>query len=513
MNDVLLRLEGITKRYGSLAANDDVALTVRRGEIHAVLGENGAGKSTLMKVIYGVTRPDAGEVLWKGAPVSMRNPAEARTLGIGMVFQHFSLFETMTVAENISMALPDSPRDLAPRIREAGARLGLPVDPDAPVHALSVGERQRVEIIRCLLQDPDLIIMDEPTAVLSPSAVPALFETLRRIAGEGRAIIFISHKLEEIRALCHTATIMRGGKVVATVDPTATTADDLARLMIGSALPHPVRPPRELSPKPALTVDDLVLPAADPFAMALDHIALKVHPGEIVGIAGVSGNGQAELVRVLSGETRLPSQEAPRVRLEESSVGDLGPRDRRRMGLAFVPEERLGRGAVPQLSLADNAYLTAAGLGLSTRGFIRFAAVKAFAESLIAGNDVRCSGPDAPARSLSGGNLQKFIVGREMALAPKVLIVSQPTWGVDVGAAAAIRQRLVDMAGKGAAILVISDELDEILETADRLHVIFRGRLSPSVPATVDRDRIGLAMAGDFAALAAVAPDRSLAHA
>lgn len=499
--EVVLELEHISKSYPSAVANADVCLQVRRGHIHAILGENGAGKSTLMKVIYGVTAPDAGTVRWKGQPVAIHSPAAARALGIGMVFQHFALFETMTVAENISLSMPQSARALAPLIREIGKRLSLEVEPDSPVHTLGVGERQRIEIIRCLLQDPDLIIMDEPTAVLPPSRIPALFATLRGLADEGRAVLFISHKLEEIRSLCHTATVMRHGKVVATVDPTMATADDLARLMIGQSPPHPRRSPAVATGNAALVVDDLSHAPADPFAMPLQNIALEVRPAEIVGIAGISGNGQAELMRLLSGETRLPAEHSGRIRLGDTALGRLGPRERRRLGIGFIPEDRQGRGTVPSLSLALNALLTGGDHGLAPRGIIRFARAQDFARSIIAGYDVRCGGPRAVARSLSGGNLQKFIVGREIELTPRLLLISQPTWGVDVGAAAAIRQKLLDVAAAGAAILIVSDDLEELFKLADRLHVMFRGTLSRGVrTAEVSRDAIGLALAGSFTA-------------
>jgi len=512
-NGVLLTLDGITKTYGSVIANDSVSLTIRRGHIHAVLGENGAGKSTLMKIIYGVTQPDAGGIRFRGESVTVRNPAHARALGIGMVFQHFSLFETMTVAENISLGVTHSPRILKQMIAEIGQRLRLEVDPEAPVHALSVGERQRVEIIRCLLQSPDLIIMDEPTAVLPPSVVPSLFATLRQLADEGRAIIFISHKLEEIRSLCHIATVMRQGRVVATTDPQTASADALARLMIGRSLPHAERVASPAQGDVLLVVDDLSTAPTEPHGVALDHVTLRVRAGEIVGIAGVSGNGQTELLRLLSGEALLTGQESPRLRLEDKDIGELGPYGRRQRGLAFVPEDRLGRGAVASLPLSLNALLTGPQDELLSHGLIRFAAVRAFAQSIIAAYDVRCSGVEAEAQSLSGGNLQKFIVGREIKLDPKVLIVAQPTWGLDVGAAAAIRQKLLDVAASGVAILVISEELDELLEIADALHVMFRGRLSPSIPARgASVDRIGLGMTGAFEALTDE-PERKLVHA
>ncbi|HEU5096024.1 MAG TPA: ABC transporter ATP-binding protein, partial [Reyranella sp.] len=410
----LLELAGVTKAFPGVVANDDVSLRVRAGEIHAILGENGAGKSTLMKLIYGVMAPDSGEIRWQGKPVEIGSPAQARNLGVGMVFQHFSLLESLTVAENISLSTPYKARELEPRIAEIGERFGLPVDPRALVHSLSVGQRQRAEIIRCLLQEPRLIIMDEPTSVLPPTGIPALFETIRKLAAQGCAILFISHKLEEIRALCHKATVMRGGKVVATVDPTQETNESLARLMIGREIPRAPRTPPRPADMAAMRLDALNHRPDDPFGTALADIDLSIHPGEIVGIAGVSGNGQRELAAVLSGETVLSPAERQCIAIDGRACGNLGPGARRGLGLAFVPEERNGRGAVPEMSLIKNSLLTAHRDGMVRSGMIAFGRARAFAERCIAEMDVRCSGPSAPAHSLSGGNLQKFIVGREI---------------------------------------------------------------------------------------------------
>jgi general nucleoside transport system ATP-binding protein len=474
-----LVMRGIVKRYPAVVANDGVNLTVRVGEIHALLGENGAGKSTLMKIAYGVTRPDEGEIEWEGRPVSISSPAQARRLGIGMVFQHFSLFETLTVSENISLALDEkaAPQTLAARIVEVSTRYGLPVDPHRLVHGMSVGERQRVEIVRCLLQSPRLLIMDEPTSVLTPQAVLKLFETLRRLASEGVSILYISHKLDEIRALCETATVLRGGKVVANVDPRSETHDSLARLMVGSE-------PRQCQLRPRepgavrLEITDLSLVADDPFGTSLNRINLRVCEGEIVGIAGISGNGQTELLAALSGETRVNEGDA--IRICGQAAGGLDPAQRRDLGLTFVPEERLGRGAVPDLSLAYNAILTGSRFGMVRRGLLRSSMAIAFARETIAQFQVRSGGEHSMAGSLSGGNLQKFIVGREARLEPKVMIVGQPTWGVDVGAAQLIRQALIDLRDRRVALLVISEELDELFTLCDRIAVLARGRLSPA---------------------------------
>ena len=493
-----LALTGISKQYPAVRANDDVTLIVAPGEIHAVLGENGAGKSTLMKIIYGAVRPDAGEIRWEGQPVEIANPAAARKLGIGMVFQHFSLFETLTVGENIALAL-DEPFDLkalGKRIREVSAEYGLDIDPQRHVHSLTVGERQRVEIVRCLLQNPRLLIMDEPTSVLTPQAVRKLFETLRRLAAEGCSILYISHKLDEIQELCDTATVMRGGKVTGHVKPREETHASLAQLMVGHSLPDYER--RAHTPGDVLLdVKHLSAASDDPFGTSLADVSFSVHAGEIFGIAGVSGNGQAELLAALSGEHKGDGAEA--VTICGKPAGKLGAAARRKLGFAFVPEERLGRGAVPAMSLAENALLTAHRQQMVRSGWINACAMRAFAKRCIESFDVRCGGAGALAQSLSGGNLQKFIVGREILQAPKVLVVAQPTWGVDVGAAAFIRQQLLDLSARGVAILVISEELEELFDICDRLAVLARGRLSPSrKTGDTNAEEIGRWMAGLF---------------
>jgi simple sugar transport system ATP-binding protein len=493
-----LVLRGITKRYPAVVANDNVHLEVRPGEIHAVLGENGAGKSTLMKIVYGVTKPDAGTIVWEGNPVHITSPAEARHLGIGMVFQHFSLFETLTVAENISLALDQRtpPEQLAARIRKVSENYGLPIDPNRLVHSMSVGERQRVEIVRCLLQNPKLLIMDEPTSVLTPQAVLKLFETLRRLADEGCSILYISHKLDEIRALCDTATVLRGGRVTSTAIPSQETPESLARMMIGSELPECRLQPRVPS-EIRLELHRLSLPTLDPFGVALREIGLSVRGGEIVGIAGVSGNGQKELLTALSGESA--ADRVDMIRIMGRPAGRLDPAQRRRLGFAFVPEERLGRGAVPDLSLADNALLTGSSRGMVQHGVIRHAMVREFARAVIERFKVKCKGEQAAASSLSGGNLQKFIVGRETMLEPKVIVVAQPTWGLDVGASMLIRQALIDLRDRGVAVLVISEELDELFMISDRIAVMAQGRLSRAVPAAqTSLEQIGAWMGGTF---------------
>jgi simple sugar transport system ATP-binding protein len=490
-----LALSGITKQYPAVRANDDVSLNVAPGQIHAVLGENGAGKSTLMKIIYGATRPDAGEMRWNGERVSVSSPAQARALGISMVYQHFSLFDTLTAAENVWLGLDRSfsLAQVVARIREVSVGYGLEVDPLRPVHTLSVGERQRVEIVRALLTQPQLLILDEPTSVLTPQAVDKLFVTLRRLSSEGCSILYISHKLDEIRALCHHCTVLRGGKVTGEVDPSQESNASLSRLMIGAEPPSlAAREPREGAV--VLSVSGLSLPQLDPFGVSLKDIAVDVRAGEIVGVAGVSGNGQQEWMAALSGED--PRAPAGSVRLSGQDIAQAAPGARRALGLHFVPEERLGRGAVPTLSLAANTLLTRTA-AVSPWGWIRLGETRALAARLIERFRVKAGGSGAAARSLSGGNLQKFIVGREIEVGPKLLIISQPTWGVDVGAAAQIRGELLRLRNEGCAVLVVSEELDELFEISDRLVVIAGGKLSPSLPiAQASRAQVGEWMSG-----------------
>ncbi len=497
MKAPLLRLDGLTKRFPGVVANEDVSLDVVRGQIHALLGENGAGKSTLVKMIYGIMRPDAGEMRFEGKPYAPANPAEARARGIGIVFQHFSLFDAMTVTDNIALGLPVTQcgPDLSYRIGKLSTSYGLTIDPARIVGTLSVGERQRVEIIRCLLQVPRLLIMDEPTSVLTPLEVDMLFATLRRLSFEGCAVLYISHKLEEISALCGSATILRGGRVIATCDPRRETARSLAEMMIGTTL-APTSPLVAQEGPVRLAVNQLSLPSDMPFGVDLDDVAFDVRRGEILGLAGVAGNGQSELMDALTGERMAAVAEA--ITLDDTAIGHLGPVERRKLGMAFVPEERLGHAAVPDLSLTDNTLLAAAaGDGLIWRGWVRKRKARHFAERIVATFDVRTTGPQQSARALSGGNLQKFIVGREILLDPAVLIVAQPTWGVDAGATAAIHQALLDLAAKGCAIVVISQDLDELFALATRIAVIAQGRLSQPAPtASLTIEAIGQAMGG-----------------
>ncbi len=493
---LLLSVEGVTKAYPGVVANSDVSFQISEGEVHALLGENGAGKSTLVKMIYGLVKPDAGRMTLRGAPYAPAKPGQARALGVAMVFQHFSLFEALNVAENVALGMENPPpmRELASRIKAVSEEYGLPLDPSRMVGDLSAGERQRVEIVRCLLQDPKLLIMDEPTSVLTPQEVEILFKTLRQLAAEGTAILYISHKLEEIRSLCDEATILRRGKVVATCTPRERTAREMAELMVGAVLTPPARGDKAKGAV-ALEVTGLSVNSPIPFGTSLKNVGFAVRKGEVLGIAGVAGNGQDELLLALSGELKAVAEA---VRIEGVAMGDKGPNDRRRAGLVAAPEERLGHAAAPDMSLVENALLSGAvRKGLTKRGFIDWPATETFAAEIVKEFDVRTPGTHVAARALSGGNLQKFVVGRELSQTPTVIVINQPTWGVDAAAAAAIRQAILDRAADGAAVVVISQDLDELLEIADDFAALNGGRLTPTRPVQgLTVDEIGLMMGG-----------------
>ena len=496
MTEPLLCLSGLTKAYPGVVANQDVSFEIGRGEVHALLGENGAGKSTLVKTIYGLVKPDSGTMTLEGASFEPAEPRAARAAGVAMVFQHFSLFDAMNVAENIAVGMesPPAQSEIAARVRAVSDQYGLPLDPTRVVGELSAGERQRVEIIRCLLQDPQLLIMDEPTSVLTPQVVSILFETLRKLSAEGTAILYISHKLEEIRVLCENATVLRLGEVVGTCDPRVTSARDMAELMVGSKLHVPKKAARDAGDV-VLALDGLSAKAPHRFGTALRDISIEVRKGEVLGIGGVAGNGQDELVAALSGEMLTG---AGMVNYKDQPIGQMHPNARRKIGLLAAPEERMGHAAAPDMSLTENAIMTATTReGLTTRGFLHWAKARRFAEGVIKAFDVRTPGPQTAARSLSGGNLQKFVIGREIMQAPEVLVVNQPTWGVDASAAAAIRQALLDLASKGAAVICISQDLDELMEISDRFAALNEGQISAPRPASgLTVDEIGLMLGG-----------------
>ena len=493
-----LELQGVTKSFPGVLANDQVSFSVAPGEIYALLGENGAGKSTLVKMIYGIMQPDSGQILLDGVAKTILNPKDARRLGIGMVFQHFSLFEAMTVLENIALGLDEkiAHAELEKRIVEVMHEYGLSLDPDRIVSTLSVGERQRIEIVRALLMKPSLLIMDEPTSVLTPQEVSQLFDTLRTLATNGCSILYISHKLHEIKELCDGATVLRGGKNVGSCNPKEESSRSMAELMIGNDLQDIERLDARETGSVKFTVSNLNVSGDGDFGVTLDDINLTVHEGEIFGIAGVAGNGQNELLLALGG--KVVSEDPSSIKIGGTPVGKMGATQRRKLGLCAVPEERNGHGAVPDFSLTENVVLTARNTkDMVTCGVIKTGKASRFANEVIEAFDVKTTGAGSVAGSLSGGNLQKFIMGREILQTPDVLIVSQPTWGVDAGAAAAIHQALIDLAEQGSAIVVISQDLDELLAICDKLAVINTGKLSkPLQVGEANIDDIGLLMGG-----------------
>lgn len=496
MTEPLLKIDTLSKAYPGVKANDAVSFSIMPGEIHALLGENGAGKSTLVKMIYGLVRPDSGHMYLHGSEYIPHKPSEARKAGIGMVFQHFSLFEAMTVAENIMLGMEEPPnrKELAEKIVEVSTKYGLPLKPDRLIGDLSVGERQRVEIVRCLLQNPQLLIMDEPTSVLTPQEVDTLFATLRQLSEQGVAILYISHKLDEIKVLCDHATILRGGKVVDTCIPAEETARSMAEMMIGGSFAHP--PELVFNPgDPVLNVVDLLLPSMSAFGVGLKDVSFTLRSGEVMGIGGVAGNGQDELLMALSGELRVDPK---MIYLKDKAIGAMPPVARRELGLLAAPEERLGHAAAPDMSLAENAFLSGySRKQLTSGGFINFGKRRDFSNEIVEKFDVRTPSIESAAKSLSGGNLQKFVIGREVLQAPEVLVVNQPTWGVDAAAAAYIREALRNLASKGAAVLVISQDLDELLEISDTFAVLNEGHLSkPRLAEGLTADEIGLMMGG-----------------
>ncbi len=494
----VLKAVGITKLFGNFQANDGVSFEIHAGEIHALLSENGAGKSTFVKSLYGLLQPDAGQLYWHGDPVAILGPQQARKMGIGMVFQHFSLFESLSVAENIQLALParEGKAALSRRIRDISDSYGLAIDPEAHIYDLSVGEQQRVEVMRCLLQTPSLLIMDEPTSVLTPQEADDLFSVLRKFAENGMAVLFISHKLDEICALTNRATVLRRGQNVGTVNIKGKTKSQLAELMIGKEIVNVIRQPEPKKNTPIFYMKNLICPKSTPFMVMLDDVSFAANAGEILAIAGVAGNGQSELMAALTGEWLSPR--ASVIFLNGADISHRGPAARRQAGIGFVPEERNGHAAVPMMSLSDNALLTNHSLGKAVQnGIIDQNSNMLIAYQIISEFDVRVPSDNPMASALSGGNLQKFVVGREIVKLPKLLVVAQPTWGVDVGAALSIRRALLDLAAKGSAIIMISQDLEEVFAVAHKVAVLHNGHLSDVMPvASVAVEQIGLLMGG-----------------
>lgn len=496
----MLRMIGITKRFPGVVANDRVDFDVRGGEVHSLLGENGAGKSTLMRILYGLYQADEGEIQLGGRRVRITSPAVAIRQGIGMIHQHFMLVPTLTVAENVALGLPSSRRPLtepdrvAARIRKLSGEYGLKVDPEAYVWQLSVGERQRVEIIKALYRNASLLILDEPTAVLTPQEVDDLFLILRQMVQDGRGLVFISHKIREVLALSDRITVLRNGRTVGTALPSEVTRRDLAHMMVGRNVSFAQERSASDPGEVRLAVEALVVPG-DRGSDAVRSVDLEVRSGEVVGVAGVSGNGQRELAEAIAG-LRAPTDGS--VRIEGVDVAGRGPADIRAAGLAYVPEERMRDGVVGDFSVSDNLILVDnRSRHYSRWGFLRRGVIRRHCEQVVAAFGVKTPGLGTPARNLSGGNIQKLILARELSGEPRVLLVSQPTRGVDVGAAEYIHGRLMEQRRRGTAILIISEDLDEVFALSDRIVVMYEGAIIGEIdPGKASRETLGLMMAG-----------------
>ncbi len=506
----LLRLEKICKTFPGVVANDHVDLEILPGEIHALLGENGAGKTTLMNCVYGVYRPDSGTIYWKGRPVEIHQARDAIALGIGMVHQHFMLVPPLTVAENIILGLP-SPREplldlksASRQIRELAQSYGLPIEPDVPVWQLPVGVQQRVEILKALYRQAELLILDEPTAVLTPGEVEELFKVLRAFKEKGLSIIFISHKLEEVMTISDRITVMRAGKVVDTLPASRTNPRELARMMVGrEVFLHIEKPP--CTPGEVVLELENVRAQSDRDLPALKGISLQVRAGEIVGIAGVDGNGQTELAEVIAGLRRVTEG---RIRVLGKDITNCMPKDIIDLGVAFVPPDRQHMGLLLDFTVSENLIGKSFDRPPFSRyGFLQRRFIENFCDGAIRSCDIRTPHAQVPVKLLSGGNQQKVVLARELSLQPKLLVASQPTRGLDVGATEYIRRQMVEARSAGTAILLISTELDEVLSLSDRIAVIYEGEIMGIMSAAeADLQEIGLLMAGSRAHVATGTP-------
>tara|TARA_B100000579_G_scaffold91363_1_gene72154 strand:- start:408 stop:1934 length:1527 start_codon:yes stop_codon:yes gene_type:complete len=480
----LLKAKGLTKKFGDFVANNSINIEIQKGEIHALLGENGAGKSTLVKMFYGLLSSDSGDIILNGQEVNIINPKFARSLGIGMVFQHFSLFPALTVSENILISLDQklSKHKLENKIIETSNKWGLSISPSKKVAELSVGEQQRVEIIRCLLQNPKLLIMDEPTSVLSPQEIVNLFKVLKNLSKSGCSILYISHKLHEIKEIAKRVTILKSGRVIDALETKNVSTNILAEKMVGKKVVK-LKGKKNITKfkkSLAFSVNNLCRTKKNQFGVSLNNINFSLNFGEILGVAGIAGNGQVELMEALSGESPGDKEE---IIFKENAIGNSKIQNRRQLGIEFVPEERNNHATVPDLRLHENTFLTFFGHYIFNKSFTKKLISnpnQSFATSkeIVSKNDVRCPYENPFAKQLSGGNLQKFIIGRSFQASPKLAIISQPTWGVDIGAATIIRQKILNLASMGKAIILISQDLDEIFELSDNICVISNGNLS-----------------------------------
>ncbi|MGH3357272.1 MAG: ABC transporter ATP-binding protein [Nocardioidaceae bacterium] len=495
-----LEIRGLTKRFGSFTANDRIDLTVEPGEIHCLLGENGAGKSTLMNMLYGLLEPDEGEILLDGEPLVLNSPADAIDAGIGMVHQHFMLVPVFTVAENVMLGheqtgLPGvlSRRKAASLVRELSQRYSLSVDPAAVVANVSVGVQQRVEILKALIKDAEVLILDEPTAVLTPQETDELFEIMRQLRDNGTSIVFITHKLREVRAIADRITVIRRGEVVATAEPSATESE-LAELMVGRSVSLTVDRSADVEiGEPVLEVRDLTV-IDERGHTAVDDVTLDIRAGEVLGLAGVQGNGQTEFVSVLLG---LTQPAAGSIALSGKDIGGFGPAQSLRAGIGYVPEDRKHDGFVDSFTVAENLVLDLVNdADFSTGLQLRWDKIHANAEHRIEEFDIRTQGPASRLESLSGGNQQKVVLARELSRPLRLLVASQPTRGLDVGSIEFVHRRIMAERENGTAILIVSTELDEIVGLSDRVAVMYDGRIAGIVAPDTPREELGLLMAG-----------------
>lgn len=497
----MLQMKGITKRFPGVLASDNVDFDVRAGEVHTLLGENGAGKSTLMKILYGLYQQDKGEILLNGKPVNLTSPANAISHGIGMIHQHFMLVPTLTVAENVSLGLKSTRgaltdlKTVSKRITELSKSFGLHVYPDEYVWQLSVGERQRVEIIKALYRDASILILDEPTAVLTPSEVDDIFVIFRKLAADGRGLVFISHKLKEVLDLSDRITVLRHGRVTGDTTPAQSDRHDLAKMMVGRAVKLAPDKEQVETGKPLLKIENLYVDG-DRGSHAVQGLNLEVKSGEILGIAGISGNGQRELAEAIAG---LRKVESGTIHIAEQDTTSCKPGEIRKVGLSYVPEERMKDGAVGDFSVKENLILLNHNKEpFCKSGFLNFKEINSHSAKLVKEYAVKTPTIDTTTKNLSGGNIQKVIMARELSAKPKVLIASQPTRGVDIGAAEYIHERISEQRQRGTASVVISEDLDEVMALSDRIAVMFDGKIMGIVQqADATRESIGLMMTGE----------------
>ncbi|MBS3765676.1 ABC transporter ATP-binding protein [Candidatus Bipolaricaulota bacterium] len=498
-NTPLIKFDSVTKKFPDVVANDGVSFTVEKGTIHSLLGENGAGKTTLMNILYGLYQQEEGSIYLRGDDFRIESPTRAIELGIGMVHQHFKLVENHTVAENIALGLPSASSikptgDIKKKLLELAGQYGLEVDPEAKIWQLSAGEKQRVEILRALYRGAEILILDEPTSVLTPGETESLFKVLEDMKSEGRTIIFITHKLDEVMEISDAVTVLRDGKVVDTVDTSATDKTELSRKMVGREVLFDLdKPSKERGPK-ILEIEGLKA-QNDKRVEAVKDVSFSVHQGEILGIAGVAGNGQRELAEVLTG---LREATSGKVYIDGEDVTNTSPRNIADKEVAHIPEDRLQQGIVGDLTLKDNVILKAYRKKPFSKGImIDYGLVDKETRKIIEDFDIKVPGPDTPANLLSGGNIQRLILGREVSSEPKLIIASHPTYGLDVAAAEQIRQLLLEQKGQGVGVLLISENLTEVTSISDRIAVLFEGEIMGTVESgELEREELGMLMAG-----------------